>query len=38
MLSEKLTKINDIGFITLQEKDVVRHDVVRKIINAYEVK
>ena len=33
--SEKLTKINDIGFITLQEKDVVRHDVVRKIINAY---
>ena len=36
--SEKLTKINDIGFITLQEKDVVRHDIVRKIINAYEVK
>jgi len=36
--SEKLTKINDIGFITLQDKDVVRHDVVRKIINAYEVK
>ena len=36
--SEKLIKINDIGFITLQEKDVVRHDVVRKIINAYEVK
>ena len=36
--SEKLTKINDIGFIILQEKDVVRHDVVRKIINAYEVK
>ena len=36
--SEKLTKINDIGFITLQEKDVVRHDVVRKIINAYDVK
>ena len=36
--SEKLTKINDIGFITLQEKDVVRPDVVRKIINAYEVK
>ena len=36
--SEKLTKINDIGFITLQEIDVVRHDVVRKIINAYEVK
>ena len=36
--SEKLTKINDIGFITLKEKDVVRHDVVRKIINAYEIK
>ena len=36
--SEKLTKINDIGFITLQEIDVVRHDVVRKIINAYVVK
>jgi len=36
--SEKLTKINDIGFITLKEIDVVRHDVVRKIINAYEVK
>ena len=36
--SEKLTKINDIGFITLQDIDVVRHDVVRKIINAYEVK
>jgi len=34
--SEKLTKINDIGFIALKEKDVVRHDVVRKIINAYE--
>ena len=36
--SEKLTKIKDIGFITLKEIDVVRHDVVRKIINAYEVK
>ena len=36
--SEKLTKINDIGFITLKDIDVVRHDVVRKIINAYEVK
>ena len=36
--SEKLTKINDIGFIALQDIDVVRHDVVRKIINAYEVK
>ena len=36
--SEKLNIINDIGFIILKEKDVVRHDVVRKIINAYEVK
>jgi len=36
--SEKLTKINDIGFINLQAKDVVRHDVVRKIIDAYENK
>jgi len=36
--SEKLTKINDIGFITLKENDVVRHEVVRKIINAYEFK
>ncbi len=36
--SEKLLKINDIGFITLQENDVVRHEVVRKIINAYEKK
>ena len=36
--SSKLIKINDIGFVTLQEKDVVRHDVVRKVINAYEVK
>ena len=26
----------DIGFIKLEERDVVRHDVVRKIINAYE--
>ena len=34
--SKKLTKINDIGFINLLEKDVIRHDVVKKIINAYE--
>ncbi len=33
---KKLKKINDIGFIELQEKDVVRHDLVKKIINAYE--
>ena len=33
---KKLSKINDIGFIELKEKDVVRHDLVKKIINAYE--
>ena len=33
---KKLNKINDIGFIELNEKDVVRHDLVKKIINAYE--
>ena len=33
---KKLEKINDIGFIELNEKDVVRHDLVKKIINAYE--
>ncbi len=33
---KKLNKINDIGFIELLEKDVVRHDLVKKIINAYE--
>ena len=33
---KKLKKINDIGFIELQEEDVVRHDLVKKIINAYE--
>tara|TARA_B100000965_G_scaffold405036_1_gene437641 strand:+ start:1459 stop:2406 length:948 start_codon:yes stop_codon:yes gene_type:complete len=32
----KLKKIKDIGFIYLLEKDVVRHDLVKKIINAYE--
>ena len=32
----KLKKIIDIGFIELNEKDVVRHDLVKKIINAYE--
>lgn len=34
--SSKLQNIDDIGFINLKEEDVVRHDVVRKIINAYE--
>ncbi len=33
---KKLKKIKDIGFIELFEKDVVRHDLVKKIINAYE--
>ena len=33
---KKLINIEDIGFIYLNEKDVVRHDLVRKIINAYE--
>jgi len=32
----KLKNIQDIGFIYLKETDVVRHDLVRKIINAYE--
>ncbi len=33
---KKLKKINDIGFIELNDQDVVRHDLVKKIINAYE--
>ena len=33
---KKLRKINDIGFAYLNDKDVVRHDLVRKIINAYD--
>ena len=33
---KKLKKISDIGFIELVEKDVVRHDLVKKIINAYD--
>ena len=36
--SEKLKNIEDIGFIELDQKDVIRHEVVRKIINAYEEK
>ena len=34
--SKKLNNIEDIGFIELDQKDVIRHEVVRKIINAYE--
>ena len=36
--SKKLKNIKDIGFIELDQRDVVRHEVVRKIINAYEQK
>jgi len=32
-----LSDINEIGFIYLSDKDVVRHNLVRKIINAYEL-
>ncbi len=35
---KKLTKIKDIGFIYLNQSDVVRHDLVKKIINAYDTK
>ena len=34
---KKLGRIDDIGFIYLSDIDVVRHDLVRKIINAYDV-
>jgi phosphate starvation-inducible PhoH-like protein len=34
----KLLKIGDIGFIYLNENDVVRHELVKKIINAYDGK
>ncbi len=35
--AEKILKdINEIGFIYLSEKDVVRHNLVQKIISAYE--
>ena len=36
--SKKFKNIQDIGFIELDQRDVVRHEVVRKIINAYEQK
>ena len=32
----KLKNMKDIGFIDLSDKDVVRHELVRKIINSYE--
>tara|TARA_B100000965_G_C19573534_1_gene750244 strand:- start:213 stop:1157 length:945 start_codon:yes stop_codon:yes gene_type:complete len=34
----KLTEIDDIGFIKLNDKDVVRHELVKKIISVYENK
>jgi len=34
----KLSHIKDIGFVYLNDKDVVRHDLVKKIINAYDNK
>ena len=36
--SYKLKNINEIGYVVLEEKDVVRHEVVKKIISAYEGK
>tara|TARA_Y100001936_G_C16036059_1_gene648650 strand:- start:764 stop:1726 length:963 start_codon:yes stop_codon:yes gene_type:complete len=33
---KKLKNINEIGFVELHEIDVVRHELVKKIINAYE--
>ena len=36
--TKKLKNIDDIGFIELDQRDVVRHEVVRQIINAYEEK
>ena len=35
---KKLKRVKEIGIIELYEEDVVRHDLVRKIINAYEEK
>ena len=32
----KLSKIKDLGFVYLNDKDVVRHQLVKKIINAYD--
>jgi len=33
---KKLSKINEIGFVILSDKDVVRHELIKKIINAYD--
>ena len=31
-----LNKLNDIGFTYFTSKDVVRHNLVQKIVNAYD--
>ena len=33
---KRLNNIEDLGFIYLKDIDVIRHDIVRKIINAYD--
>ena len=33
---KKLRKIDDIGFVYLNQDDVIRHNIVKKIIHAYE--
>ena len=33
---KKISKLKDIGFVYLNDKDVVRHELVKKIINAYD--
>ena len=33
---KKLSNISEIGFIVLNDRDVVRHELVKKIINAYD--
>ena len=33
---KKLSKIIEIGFVILNDRDVVRHELVKKIINAYD--
>ena len=33
---KKLKNIEDVGMIYFKQEDVVRHDLVRKIIKAYE--
>jgi phosphate starvation-inducible protein PhoH len=36
-MEQLLSGIPDIAFIRFGEQDVVRHDLVRRIVNAYEV-